>query len=53
MLTARTHRSRGLHIRAVREFLGPIASGVEVATISTTVRIKATARTLAVAMAAA
>ena len=42
-----------LDTKAVREFLGPTASRFEVATISTTVRIKPTARTLAVAMAAA
>ena len=43
-----------LDAKAVREFLGAaVASRFEVATISTTVRIKPTARTLAVAMAAA
>ena len=43
-----------LETKAVREFLGAaVASRFEVATISTTVRIKPTARTLAVTTAAA
>ena len=42
-----------LDTKAVREFLGATASRFEAASISTVVRIKPTARTLAVAMAAA
>ena len=42
-----------LDTKAVREFLGATASRFEVATISTVVRIKPTARTLAVVMSAA
>ena len=43
-----------LDTKAVRQFLGAaVASRFEVSTISTTVRIKPTARTLAVVMSAA
>ena len=53
-VTASEQIAGRLDAKAVCEFLGAnVASRFEVTTISTTVRIKPTARTLAVAMAAA